>query len=288
MTSNTPTRIAHQKSDFSFDDSMRTPKLSDEETPLKYIKIMNKRFDKQTQLIKNLFKESEERVLLRIEEKMFEIKNVIENLNARVKSLEDHLPTVIELKDEIKELKRKILQQENSVVATGIRITGVPKVENENLSVLFSNICNNIKINTPKIDKIYRLDKIKNRHRSYSIDDVIIVKLHSSYDKNYLLKAIGSYRRSVKRPLILEDIGLQSNAPIYVNENLTPHNYNIYKIALKLKKQNRIKSTFTRRGLVHIVNVNAEEPILIEFPEQLNHFFLGNTPYTNAIPACNQ
>lgn len=61
--------------------------------------------------------------------------------------------------------------------------------------------------------------------------------------------------------------------PIYLNENLTSTNFNIFRESLKLKNTGKIKSTFTSRGLVYIKKTDAEEPIHIEFLDQLNRIF---------------
>lgn len=185
------------------------------------------------------------------------------------------------MKEEIIDLKRKLLKSENSVVASSIRIRGVPYYENENLFEIFDNICKFLKVPTPQVDNMYRLNKIYKDNKHYTPnDEVIVVKLCSPYDKNYLLRAIAKYRHDNKNvngnlpvTLKLRIAGFDSDQPIYINENLTPYNYNIFRLALKMKKERKIQSTYTLRGLVYVKKLTSDEPMLIEFPEQINQLF---------------
>lgn len=129
-------------------------------------------------------------------------------------------------------------------------------------------------LGTPKIENIYRLNKIYKHNKPYTpTDDVIVAKLLSPYEKNFLLKSIAKYRREYKTQLSLNHAGIQSDQYIYLNENLTPHNHKIFKAALRLKKDNKISAAYTLRGLVYIKKINSVEPILIEFFDELNKFF---------------
>lgn len=178
------------------------------------------------------------------------------------------------MQKEVNELKRKQLKQENSVVAGGIRISGIPYYENEDLFKIFSTICDSLNFSTPQVENIYRLKKIYKENKPYSPnDEVLVVKLYSPYKKNYLLKTIAKYRRENKTTLCLKHAGFNSNAPIYVNENLTPHNHKILQSALKMKTDKKIKTVYSLRGLVYVKKFNSDDPILIEFLDDLNQLF---------------
>lgn len=229
---------------------------------------------KHFDFIKNMLKESETRILSEIDTKINSVKTEINSITERVNRLEKKSSETVQLKDEILDLKRKLLKQENSVVAGGIRIRGIPYRDNENLINIFSNICNSLKIVTPQIENIYRLNKIYKENKPYSpTDEVIVAKLQSPYDKNFLLRTIANYRRKNETSLRQKHAGYDSDEPIYVNENLTPHNHKIFQAALKLKKDGLIKATFTDRGLIYIRKHDSEEPVFIEFIDQLKQFF---------------
>ncbi|XP_041449628.1 uncharacterized protein LOC121404360 [Drosophila obscura] len=106
---------------------------------------------------------------------------------------------------------------------------------------------------------IYRMRPNKNLSHSI-VDPIIIVKLELVRDKAALLRNIGMYRRETKQPLTLQLLGLNSPAPVYVNEQLTRENYQIFREALKMKKHRKQQSVFTRRGMVH-VKVTQESEI---------------------------
>lgn len=231
--------------------------------------------EKHFEYIKKLILESEERILSVMEIKISDLKNQMNSIIERVEQLEIKSIQIKEIEKEMVELKRKINKQENSVVASNIRITGIPFYENENLQTVFDNICNNIKIQTPRVDNIYRLKKIYKNNKAYNPkEETIVVKLHSPFEKNFLLKSISKFRRENRANLNLRHAGYESNVNIYVNEDLTPNNHKIFKAALNMKKSNQnIKSTFTLRGLVYVKKIDSDEPILVEFLEDLNKLF---------------
>lgn len=234
--------------------------------------------EKHFNFINTLIKESEVRILSLIEEKINNIQVDLNKITERVHNLEmkSSDPTeVTHLKDEIVQLRKKILKSENSVVAGSVRINGIPYRENENLHSIVENICDSLKIHTPQVESIYRLKKIYKNNKPYKpSDEVIVAKFKSPFGKNFLLKSIANFRRNNKSTLCLRNAGFESNEPIYVNENLTPHNHQIFKAALNLKKGKRIKSTFTLRGLVYVKKFDSDEPLLIESPEELAQLFL--------------
>lgn len=224
--------------------------------------------------IDNLIKESEEKILSVIDDKINNLKLQVNNITERLNVLENKSSENDKLKTEIKDLKRKMLKQDNSIVASSIRIAGIPYSDNENLFNIFNNICVSLNVSTPQIDKIYRLKKIIKNNKSYiPRDEVIVAKLKSPFDKNFLLKSISKYKREKNTTLCLQQAGFDSSAPIYVNENLTPHNHEIFKAALNMKRSKKIKSTYTLRGLVYVKKFDADEAILIEFLEELTNLF---------------
>lgn len=231
--------------------------------------------EKHFDYMKNLIKESEKKILSVIENKIDNIKSDLSAITERVKSLELKYTEVEHLKKEITEIKRKMLKQENTVVASSIRISGVPYNDNENLHGIVQNICNSLKINMPQLENIYRLKKIYRNNKPFNpTDEVIVAKLCSPFEKNYLLKCIAKFRSENKTHLCLRQAGFDSDEPIYINENLTPHNHKIFKEALLLKKNKKIKSTFSLRGLVYVKKFDLDDPVLIEFSEDLHRLFL--------------
>lgn len=230
--------------------------------------------EKHFNFINSLIKESETRILSVIEDKVNNIQVQVNNITERVNDLETKSLRVDKMKEELIDIKKKILRQENSVVAGGIRISGVPYYENEDLNKIFNNICSSVQITTPKIESIYRLKKIYKNNKPYKPnDEVIAVKLQSPLEKNFVLKSISKYRRDNKTTMCLRNAGFDSNQPIYINENLTPHNHQIFKAALRLKKDKKILSAYTMRGLVYVRKHDTIDPILIEFIEEMDRLF---------------
>lgn len=263
--------------------------------------------DLQNQL-RELFQESETRLLNKLEERLCErlgeMRSDLDDVRDRVMKLEtemeknkistdkkleelktelavvsnkaDKVATVscedIELKTELHDLRRKIMQQENTAVACDLRIDGIPYYNNENTYNIFCAICSSLNIETLNVRAIYRL----NNNKKFSITPTILVKLFSPYEKNYFLKSVSNYRRRSKDLLRLTLINFESNEPFYINENLSLTNYKIFNKCLKLKKEKSIFSVFTIRGIVHVIKEESGQPIRIEYFSDLNDLFRAN------------
>lgn len=170
------------------------------------------------------------------------LQNEIQNLR------ECHSLEVNALKSEVSVLKDKILRQENKLVSRDLRINNIPLQDNENIHMLFTKLCDAVNVAPPAVDSIFR----QRQTSSGRADSDIIVKFKTAYDRNGILKAIAAFCRSTRNNLRLNILGFNSDATFYVRECLTAANYANLKLAVSLKKQNKLCAAFTRRGLVHV------------------------------------
>lgn len=237
-------------------------------------------FEKQNQFIserssfiESMINETKSTIFTEIESKFNDFKNEvlknvrieIDELNKKVKELDSVNSQLMQLKSDVKLLNTKILQQENSAIASDLRITGIPYTDTEDLNNIFDNICQALNTNTPHVKSIFRVKHFKNIRNV--ADPPIIVKLRSPFEKNRLIKTLAAFRRKNKSPLRLIHAGLQSDVPFYVNENLTPHNYDIFKAALRLKKDKVLATAYTVRGIVYVKKLDGDKPFPIEMPD---------------------
>lgn len=174
---------------------------------------------------------------------------------------------VSSLKSQVDEMYSKILQHENSAVSCDIRITGVPYYRDGNLSSMFKNLCNTLNLGTMDFKSIFRLTNMKTVPKD--VDPPIIVRFFTPYERNFILKTISNFKRQNNSPLTLNHICMDSNVIFYVNENLTPHNYRIFLSAIRLKKDKKLKSVFTLRGLVHIIKEDNDNLFALKLLKNL-------------------
>lgn len=255
-----------------------TPRRSSIDSSFKLIQIMEKKFDGQSESIKNLLMESEARLLAEFDKRIESLTNDFKVLGERVQQLETVADDFLAMKSEIVQLKLQIKAQENSLVASELRINNVPFYENENLIDIFRSICNVINTPVPAVSALYRLKNANNKFKANSPDAVIIVKLMSAYDRNFFLKSLSAHRKSKTDFCFrLNDIGFESQTKFYVNENLTQPNYKILQAALKIKRQNKLHAVFTIRGLVYVKVSSTENPRCIFDDSELDQFFLHNS-----------
>lgn len=268
-----PKRARDPMQNSFLDNVLKTPRLSTNDSPFKLINLVDKRLEKFTDVIKTCIEESEARMLKEFEKRFDEMKSDINNITERVSKLEMVADDIVSLKSEVDKLKAQLQRQENSIIASDLRINGIPYDENEDLYQMFQTICGTLGINTPAVKAIYRLQNYNNKGKDYSPNAVIMVKLFSPYDKNFVLKSVANFRKRYKTSLLLNHIGHNSDSPFYVNENLTSTNFKILQAAVALKKANKLKSAFTLRGLIYIKFNPDEQPIRIESMDELNNFF---------------
>ena len=160
----------------------------------------------------------------------------LKDIKQRVTKLEEGATELEDIKTELSKLKATTEKYSNSAIARDLRINGIPYTTNEDLGKIFGKICNNLNINTPPIQCIYRTQN-KNAKRS-SPDTPILVKHVTPHDKNFILKSINHYKKEHKY-LNLSSLGFQmqnKDQGFYIHENLTSGNFRILREAIGMKK----------------------------------------------------
>lgn len=146
--------------------------------------------------------------------------------------------------------ENRIDELERAVRMNELVISGVPYVADERIIDIVSNICKAIKF-TGGIDSIetcFRLPTASNRRRTSSS---IIVKFWGADAKNQFFK-----QYFVAKKLCTTMIGFTAKSRIYVNENLTKRNFEIFCKCRDLKRDGKIARFNTQRGRV-VVRING-------------------------------
>jgi len=84
------------------------------------------------------------------------------------------------------------------------------------------------------------------------------------------MRAIAVHRQTTKSQLSLQLIGFDSPALIYLNEQLTETNYEIFKHALRIKKQKSVAAVFTLRGDVFVKPVDGGGAYYVQSSNELS------------------
>lgn len=227
----------------------------------------------QTATIKEMIDGVKTSLLAVINEKFSKLNDDINAISLRVSNVEKKQGEIDDLKNEIKVLKIQSLKHSNSLVACDLRINGIPYARNENLYNHFDSICKTINIQTPPVQSIHRLQNKNNKDKQFSPDAVIIVKLLSPYDKNFVLKSLNAYKKINKNNLMINIFGFTSNENFYINEHLTNTNYKILRAAVRMKKDKRCYAAYSFRGLVYVKCTETDKPVCIESTEALEELF---------------
>lgn len=168
-------------------------------------------------------------------------------------------------------------QLERQVRMNELVISGVPFQENENLCDIITSVCRAINYNggVDSIESSFRLPVRRNTRNS---SPSIIVKFWGSDAKNFFFKQYFS-----SKELCASKIGFTVPSRIYVNENLTKRNFDIFRKVRELKKDGKIARFNTQRGRVVVKFQDAERMHAIESLDHLGSLLVSSATATTSM-----
>jgi len=183
-------------------------------------------------------------------------------LNA-VEALTDNIPI---LQHHLRDMKSELESQANELISTDLIINGIPENTEKACFDVFKSVCTAVGLQTPPVREIFRLpskqtndSSARNENHSapqnnnnHSSKSAIIVKLFSAQVRNELFKAVAKYCKASKKPLSLQDLGIDGNAQIHIHECLSKSNRELMHHASQLKRQSLLSSAYSFRGRVFV------------------------------------
>lgn len=146
-------------------------------------------------------------------------------------------------------------------------ISGIPLEQNDNPLRIIGEICHalNCNLNERDFATVYRL-RTRNSSSRPQRTVPIIARLYDNWSKQELFS--GYFK---KKDLNLKDIGFQTSARIFINENLTQSNRAIFKLASEAKKANLIFKFHSRNGSVHVQRNESSKIMCMYHISDLKH-----------------
>lgn len=154
---------------------------------------------------------------------------------------------------------------ESSIRANDLIVSGIPFVQGEDLMSYFNTWCSSLgysEEHLPMVD----VRRLIGRSSNASNAPNILIQFAITVQRNDFY---ARYLRS--RRLVLSDIGFSVNKRIYVNENLGPAARAIRSKALRMKKDGRLYTVFTRNGAVYVKRNEEDRGIAVKSSEELDH-----------------
>lgn len=187
---------------------------------------------------------------------------VSSEVEKKLKPLNEKLDSAVLRIAELEEkLKLKENASENQTRANNVTISGVPLIRNENLREVINSISCKLGFNQPLAHAA---------HRFPSADpskSVINLKFYTQSDKSSFINA---YFKIQPRLLLKDVTGRPSDqARIYINHDLSKAQYEIHKLAMKLKRDGKISAVKIINGQVAIFNQNTSKPLFINTTQEL-------------------
>lgn len=219
------------------------------------------------------------------------VEKLTSNINEKINEICINFDNkLVVLNDDVNMLKKRIATLEDQVNrcsrSNQINIRNIPYTRNENLHNIFRAISSAIGFNKTTYDQhIFRVlpkgnlhkpnmqssdpvNAIKSRLRnktsnngSYHVNVIsptIVVHFATPWDKSLFMNM---YFKHIT--LNLAEVGFSSDVRVYISENLTSVNYNIFRQATLLKKQGTIFKIQISNGLVYICRAKDDKPLLI-------------------------
>lgn len=171
------------------------------------------------------------------------------------------------LRDENKDLKFKLDDQEQYSRRNCLEIHGLPEIDGENpvAEVIKIGRAVGMDIKPEMIDNCHRLGR---KTRTSPATRGIIVKFMRNFDKMNFLKC-----RKIKRNLTTNDLGLQITVSrsIFINENLTQHRRALLSAARKLRTSCDLKYVWTRNGNIYVRENETTEIVNVKCDDDLRY-----------------
>lgn len=201
-------------------------------------------------------------------------------LTIRIEVLEQTSESIrcSQLDNEISVLQGKIDSMERDKLSADVILHGAPPTANEDLRKMFDTLCTSIDCVPPIVPK----DIFRTKSKGAA---AIVIKFTSAADKFTLLRSTNQAYKKTRKPLCLQNIGLQSDRPIYINESLTARNLELYRKAFQLKHQKRLFSVFTRTGRVYVRQTPNAKAFLIDSIQHLDTFAAVTANHDDITPA---
>lgn len=140
-----------------------------------------------------------------------------------------------------------------------ILICGVPCIQGEIISTIFDKIATCIGF--IQKNSICHYARIKTPGTSPKKQPLILVTFNNKFSKKLFFQ---QYLAFIKmQPLKLTNIDIDSDNPIYINENLTKHHLKLLLIAKQLKKCGKIHNVVTVEGNVCIYITATDKKYVI-------------------------
>lgn len=203
-------------------------------------------------------------------DRLIQLENEVnQNLNKLDTELDDRLQEM-EYCRPAADQESRIDQLERLARANELIISGVPHTEQESLDAICNDIYKAIGFNGPNsVETYFRLYGKKNvaetnQNTNRQGFPPILIKFWSSCAKNEFFQLYMD-----KGNLCVTDIGFTTPSRIYVNENLTRKNFEICRLARKLKMDRKIFQYHTYNGRIS-VKLNADsKKVAIDSEEHL-------------------
>lgn len=248
-------------------------------------KLLDEKMGRQSDEFKSELNSIRQDLISKIDKSIKNVDKKIDGINLETETLRNR---VTELEDRVSRNERRCQ----------LVMRNIPVVTSENLINIFNDIATAIGFKVVYQPRLLRMRlSSKNPHSSESETlnrnaatsgsrmtrknstrqtessykaPAIMIHFHSSDERNSFMNL---YFKNGN--LNLTDIGFETNIRIIIGDNLTPHNYKIFRDAQRLKKLGSLSKVSIRDGLVYVAANSSAKPALVHKLSELNQYTQG-------------
>ncbi|KAJ8710564.1 hypothetical protein PYW08_009079 [Mythimna loreyi] len=220
-----------------------------------------------------------------LEKSLTFVSDQISSLGAKITGLEKERNTMV---IKLSTLEEKVELLERNLIKTSVEIRNVPKMPNENKTVLYDmiqHLSNQLQIQTePNSIR----DVIRQPSKKENTKSNLTVEFSNSLTSSKFLTAVKEYnKRNPNHKLCSTHLGLKvtPGTPVYITEQLTPHAKRLFYLTRNFAKSNNYSFCWTSNGRVMLKKNPDSQVIPIKTEGQLQLLFNNITTVNDAANA---
>lgn len=206
--------------------------------------------------------------------RLAEVDTRIDSINARVDAIECSLAERLVatgnkvLEDAVAALQSTLHERDQDMLACDLQISGIPEAPGESVGHLASTICQKLGVQLDERD-VVNCERAGPVRSNADMPRSINIRFARRATRDAVLKAV-----RVRRTTTTADLGLAGEPRrFYINERLTRHNRQLFKLARERGRQAGWRFTWTREGRVFMRRAEGQPAQRIRSEADLKQFF---------------
>lgn len=166
--------------------------------------------------------------------------------------------SVSAIEKDLEKSRKERINRSNDLI-----VSGIPYVPNENLNDMVQNIAQHLGYENNNLPIVYAT-RLPKRTRKYRETTPVLIQFVTNLSREQFFR-----RYLAKRDLSLQHVGFNSRQRVYINENLSTVDRQIWRYACKLRNDGKLVRVHLKNGIVLVKRSNDNHSTPIHSMKQL-------------------